>query len=39
MERQMFCYPNVLAYLAEHCSIGPITTPENDMKTLLAICP
>lgn len=34
-----FISPNVLSYLAEHYSIGPITTPENDMKTLLAICP
>ena len=30
-----FISPNVLSYLAEHFNIGPITTPEKDLKELL----
>ena len=30
-----FLSPNVLAYLAEHYRIAPVTTPEEDLKTLL----
>ena len=30
-----FVSPNVLKYLAEHYRIAPITTPEEDLKTLL----
>lgn len=30
-----FLSPNVLAYLAEHFQIAPITTPEKDMKEML----
>ena len=30
-----FISPNVLNYLAEHYHIAPITTPEEDLKTLL----
>ena len=30
-----FISPNVLAYLAEHYNIAPITTPEQDLKAIL----
>ena len=30
-----FLSPNVLSYLVEHFGIAPITTPEDDLKTLL----
>ena len=30
-----FISPNVLSYLAEHCNIAPVTTPEEDLKAIL----
>ncbi len=30
-----FISPNVLKFLAEHYNIAPITTPEEDLRTIL----
>ena len=30
-----FLSPHVLSYLAEHCRVAPITTPEEDLRALL----
>ena len=32
-----FVSPNVLNYLVEHYKIGPVTTPEQDLKKLLKV--